>query len=118
MIRCSLVWIGLKRSMAEELYYVRTPIGRLPLDLVCLSNGNISLVRSRLYPAQDIVDFSAEGVLASIGDDVMILATTDSNVVTIQEEHNLGEQIEYKQYPYLLKWLQAQNLPNPLEKND
>ena len=100
--------------MAEELYFVRAPIGRLPLDISYLSSGQIMIHLKR--ENIQLLDFSA-GIdnRAYFDNDEFTVESNDSI-----EIFSYNTPIEYKTHPLLLKWLQAQNLPkpNPLEKND
>jgi len=59
-------------------------------------------------PFGDLLDIYPEGVSADFSPSGFRMYTE-----TRLEEHSYGEQIDYKNCPLLLKWLQQQELPMP-----
>lgn len=94
----------------SNLHYIQVPLGRLPLHLVCLSNGCVAIViqQSPFNPFRDLLDLSLHGVSADFSTTGFRMYRGDES-----EEYGYGQQIEYKQQPLLLKWLQQQELEMP-----
>jgi hypothetical protein len=85
------------------MHQLQIPLGQLPVNLVLLSNGCVVFIKVASFDV--IFDQAPEGVDAVFMDDHFIIDG---------EEHSYNTMYEYKHIPGMLKWLQQQNLQEPV----
>lgn len=78
-------------------WQVSVPLGTLPIQLVCISDASVALVRTSNF--------------ATIFDGTAVFANESFTIANVEYEYN--KKVYYKQVPEFLAWLVAQNLELP-----
>lgn len=84
-----------------QLQQIALPLGGLPLNLICLSNGLVAIQPIGAF--KSILE-ALEGIPVVIASDGMSIG---------DKEYRYGEMIEYKQDENMLKWLKSLNMEMP-----
>jgi hypothetical protein len=90
------------------IHQVQMPMGALPVNLILIGNasqGAVAFIRSAITKTV----FDQGEVSARIDEDGILLHTGQEML-----DINYNTIYEYKQIPLLLKWLQQQNMQEPL----
>ena len=82
-------------------------LGTLPVAMILLQNGTLAMVR--LTPDVGVIDQPEAGITAYFCNDGIIF--TDGLGGSDDIDYNVA--YDYKTKPYMLKWIQQQNIPNP-----
>lgn len=86
------------------IYQVQVPIGNMPVQLVLLSDGTLVFIKVARFGT--ILDQAPEGGVGAV--------FTDDNFQIDGEDFWYNTIYQYKEKPNMLKWLQQQNLQEPV----
>lgn len=84
------------------MFQLQVPIGKMPVNLVLLSNGTLAFVK--VYNFSVIYDMPEDGVNAVFMEDGFMIEDDEF-------EYNVA--YNYKAHPSMLAWLKQQNLQKP-----
>jgi hypothetical protein len=87
-------------------FQIAVPLGNLPVQLICISNGTVAFVRTQDFGA--IFDHPENGVSAKFTNESFSLG---------QEDFIYNTAYRYKEIDVMLSWLTQQQLEMPVFGN-